>query len=585
MKIKNLKIANWRSIKELNISANDLMIIIGQNNHGKSNLLSSVLFFFGEVKAQDLDFNFGTSELYVEVTFSDLDSRDKSTFQKYVTSDNTIVVRKTAYLGGNFEYKGYIENPVDDYLQEAKASLYTSRELAMSLPFGSLLPSSGKLSKQSIIDAQKEFIERNRNSLEFRFEQEETNFLGLKNVAKGIFGEVYFVPAVKEVSDDFTVKETSAFGKIYSEVISHIASSDTEWMETKNRIGKLFAALNKIDGDGNHNVARPNQLIEFENALSEELRSWGAEVSIEVSAPDIESVFKANTEVWINDGIRTDIRRKGHGLQRALTIALIHVIAARVSLISDENESTGRSASNSRYYIFEEPELYLHPQAQRELFDSLVRLSSANQVLLCTHSSALVDVEKYKSIYIVSKENDSAGSRVKYCSDELFAGDSKKDFNLTYWINPDRSELFFATKVLLVEGATEKTVIPLLAKKLNVFRYDYTLIDCGSKTSIPQYIKLLNSFCIPYTAIYDRDHQSTKGLQAINAADNVSRCIEDAVIQEFGSTIILDNDIEEELGIVNSDDKNKPYIALNYISSEDFVISDSLRAKIISAYS
>ena len=56
MKIKTIEIKNWRSIKELKITAQDLMIIIGQNNHGKSNLLSAVLFFFGEIKHQDLDF-------------------------------------------------------------------------------------------------------------------------------------------------------------------------------------------------------------------------------------------------------------------------------------------------------------------------------------------------------------------------------------------------------------------------------------------------------------------------------------------------------------------------------------------------
>ena len=45
MKIKTLEIKNWRSIKELKVTAQDLMIIIGQNNHGKSNLLSAILFF------------------------------------------------------------------------------------------------------------------------------------------------------------------------------------------------------------------------------------------------------------------------------------------------------------------------------------------------------------------------------------------------------------------------------------------------------------------------------------------------------------------------------------------------------------
>lgn len=132
----------------------------------------------------------------------------------------------------------------------------------------------------------------------------------------------------------------------------------------------------------------------------------------------------------------------------------------------DEGEGA-RKVSNSRYFIFEEPELYLHPQAQRSLFDSFVNLSeSGSQVILCTHSSGLIDVERYKSIYIATKETGSDETTVKQCVDDLFEGDAKKDFNLSYWINPDRGELFFASKVVLLEGATEKTVFPLLAKKL-----------------------------------------------------------------------------------------------------------------------
>ena len=88
-------------------------------------------------------------------------------------------------------------------------------------------------------------------------------------------------------------------------------------------------------------------------------------------------------------------------------------------------------------------------------------------------------------------------------------------FNLNYWINPERGELFFARKVVLAEGSTEKTILPLLAEKLGIFRHDFTLIDCGSKDSMPSYLQLLNKFRIPYVAVYDRDHQMGKFADAI----------------------------------------------------------------------
>lgn len=580
-------ISNWRSIKELEIEFKDMMVFIGQNNHGKSNILSSILFFFGEIKHQELDFNHGAQELYVETLFTDLDDDDKSTFKKYLTSADEIRVRKTAYIGGSFDYKGYIENPADEFLQEQNAGSYTKREIAESLPFHPYLPDSGRISKQNILDAQKAFIEN--NEVEFNYELEQTNFLGLKSVAKGIFGDVYFIPAIKDATEDFSTKEASAFGKLYSSVINSMSESNDDWRETKGKLSTLFGTLNKIDADGNTNENRPQELTIFEEELGKELEHWGAEIDVEVTPPNIDDVFRANTQVWVNDGVRTDIRRKGHGLQRALTFALIKVVSDQLKRLKEqvnenENEAKRRTVSNSTYFILEEPELYLHPQAQRALFDSLVSLSeSKNQVLLCTHASALINVENYSSICIVKKDSDAEGTKLCQFTGELFVGDSKKDFNLAYWLNPDRSELFFAKKVVLVEGATDKTIIPLLAKSLDVFRYEVTLIDCGSKTAIPLYIRLLNNFSIPYVAVYDQDHQTHKNQQALDAADRDTALVTEEINADYGKSVVFINDIEEELGLPDGN-KSKPYVALSHVSDEGFTLSQQLESKIREIY-
>lgn len=585
MKIRKIIILNWRSIKELEIEFEDMMVFIGQNNHGKSNILSSILFFFGEIKHQDLDFNHGAQELYVEAIFTDLDGDDKSTFKKYLTSTGEIRVRKTAYLGGSFDYKGYIENPVDEFLQEQNAGNYTKREIAKSLPFHPYLPDSGKILKQNILDAQKAFIKN--NEVKFNYELEQTNFLGLKSVAKGIFGDVYFIPAIKDATEDFSTKEASAFGKLYSSVIGSMSESNDDWRETKGKLSTLFGTLNKVDAEGNANGNRPQELTRFEEELGKELEHWGAEIDVEVTPPNIDDVFRANTQVWVNDGVRTDIRRKGHGLQRALTFALIKVVSDQLKRLKEQDnddESKSRTASNSTYFILEEPELYLHPQAQRALFDSLVSLSeSKNQVLLCTHASALIDVEKYSSICIVKEDSDAEGTKICQFTGELFVGDSKKDFNLAYWLNPDRSELFFAKKVVLVEGPTDKTIIPLLAKNLDVFRYEVTLVDCGSKTAIPLYARLLNNFSIPYVAVYDQDRQPHKNQQALNAADRDTALVEAELNADYGKSVVFINDIEEELGLPDGN-KSKPYVALSHVTNEGFTLSQQLEAKIREIY-
>ena len=579
MKIKTLEIKNWRSIKELKVTVQDLMIIIGQNNHGKSNLLSAILFFFGEIKHQDLDFSQGVEELFVDIEFSELDDQDKKTFEKYITQQETIKVRKVAYLGGSFEYKGWIQNCSEDYLKEENAGNYTSRETANSLPFYPYLSPTGRLTKQQIIEAQQKYIQSNIENLTFGYELEKTNFMGLKSVAKGIFGEVYFLPAIKNAADDFASKDASVFSKLLGEVVETMSQYNEDWQVTKQQLAKLFSKFSKYI-DGVENIERPKQLSDLENELSRELLSWNACFDIELNIPDIDSVLKSNASVWINDGTRTDIARKGHGLQRAVTIALIQLIAKRQFQSKQDSETTNRRVSKSRYFIFEEPELYLHPQAQRSLFNSFVELStSGNQVILCTHSSNLISIDKYKSIYIIKKENEQYGSKVTQCEEDLFDGNQKNEWNLSYWINPDRGELFFAEKVILVEGQTDKVILPALADKLGVFKHSYTVIDCGSKQNIPLYIKLMNKFKIPYVSVYDKDHQENKSEQAIGAADSATKAILDEINNELGLSVELVNDIEQELGY-DCGKLGKPFQALKYIKSSEFHISESFAEKI-----
>lgn len=176
MKIHHIKICNWRSIINLDIEFQNLMMFIGQNNHGKSNILTAILFFFGYFKHDDLDFNGKSKELYIEITFNDLDDFDKNQFNKYLTAKNTIKVRKTASKDGNTEYHGFLEIPDKDWLKEDKLADYLKREIAESLPLKKYLPDSGRITKDTFIKAQETYIADNRDSITFNYKLETSFF-------------------------------------------------------------------------------------------------------------------------------------------------------------------------------------------------------------------------------------------------------------------------------------------------------------------------------------------------------------------------------------------------------------------------
>ncbi|WP_462335286.1 ATP-dependent nuclease [Fusobacterium varium] len=268
------------------------------------------------------------------------------------------------------------------------------------------------------------------------------------------------------------------------------------------------------------------------------------------------------------------------GLYRTLLFELFRALAT-------ESKKIETSIIGNTMIFFEEPELYLHPQAEKELYDCFIALSKLGvQLYISTHSSNFISLKHYKSICII--RNSDNGSRAFQFKGKLFSGDEVKYFNMNYWINPDRSELFFAKKVILVEGQTDKIVLGYLSKKLGIFKYDYSILECGSKSIIPQFIKLLNAFKLPYIAIYDKDNHFWRTELEIENSNLKNHSIQKSINYDFGDFVEFDNDIEEELYSEKRERKNyknKPFNALKTVSEENYIIPAQLEKKIRKIFS
>lgn len=257
-----------------------------------------------------------------------------------------------------------------------------------------------------------------------------------------------------------------------------------------------------------------------------------------------------------------------------------------LKIISQISVNKKHSILKDAVILFEDPELYLHPQKSRELYDCFIKLSKlGTKIYLKTYSSSFLGLKQYKSICVIKKINNNV--RIVQAKDGIFKGDAIKAFNMNYWINPDRSELFFAKKVILVEGQTDKIVISFLGKLLKVFKYDYSIIECGSKSTIPQFIMLLNLFKIPYVVIYDKDNHNWRTKEEIFNSKQKNKMIRSLVKENLGFCIECENDMEEEIydrKNERSSYKNKPFNALKYISNENYVVPERLKEKIKKIY-
>ena len=175
MRISNLTIENYRSIKMLSLKCNALITLIGPNNHGKSNILSALDFALStSAKPTEHDFFIhrepGANDLWVEMEFSDLTEQKGTTLKRYVLGDDTVCIRKTARIeGGTIEisYNGWAEQPQEEWLRSENAGNYTARENVNETPLKELVPPSGRLTRVLIEDAQQKYVTEHRSELNF----------------------------------------------------------------------------------------------------------------------------------------------------------------------------------------------------------------------------------------------------------------------------------------------------------------------------------------------------------------------------------------------------------------------------------
>lgn len=528
MRIKHVHIENFRSIKHIDIDFTPTIMLIGPNNHGKTNIILAIAFFFGEYNIKPGDFFIKRekdSPITVEIAFGDLDDQDRTTFKSYVLPDDTFRIQRKALLQDDnviSELHGITCIPSFEWLWPENARMYTTREefdkLIETHPeirdmVPKIVPDHGRITIANIEDMQKAYTERNRGTLEFITRIEEQPFMGVKNVGSNLFGEFILIPAVRDISEELMATTKTALGKLFSHAIGDMLVSSGDIAQARKKFDEIVDGLPVFSKE---DIEKPEPLQLLQEELSAELKDWESKVNISLSPPLFDDIFKGRPTVVVNDGVPTDLESKGHGLQRYFMFALIriwtkHLIESMTEDDGKEGDIKARIKSKSLYFAIEEPELFLHPQAQRQMYNSLTTLAGIDhhQVIFCTHSSFFVDMEDYKSISIVTKRSIEEGTNVLQVKRELFEGEDRnskrKKLNMAYWFNPDRSEMFFSKKVALVEGHSERALFPFIAQKMGIYNESICLVDCGGKGNIPLYQEVLNSFGINHIIIHDED--------------------------------------------------------------------------------
>jgi putative ATP-dependent endonuclease of OLD family len=247
----------------------------------------------------------------------------------------------------------------------------------------------------------------------------------------------------------------------------------------------------------------------FENILRSHIQNQtGLDIFLKLSLMDPMEVFK-NLRPYFKEGdIEYDAEDMGAGTQSALAIAIARAYAEIVR--------------NPVIIAIEEPELYLHPHGCRHFYKLLKELANSGlQVIYTTHERSFIDISNFESIHIVKKEGDET----KVFSGISFSMSSQFDeVKLASKFNEYINEVFFADKVVLVEGFSDKIACQLALEKLgiDIDLKNISIIECGSKTAIEPIARILKHFNINTYALLDADAKTEiLKLQQLLGIDNV----------------------------------------------------------------
>lgn len=226
--------------------------------------------------------------------------------------------------------------------------------------------------------------------------------------------------------------------------------------------------------------------------------------------PDVELI---QTPVTINT--ETQIKLKFEGSDTLIPLAdcgsgYTHVLILLSILQADTN----------RIILYDEPHVYLHPAAEKAIYD-LASKYSEHQFLLTTHSPILINYPVEKNLYLVKKEKG-----ISTYSSLNRVGDILKELGI------QNSDFSFAEKIIFVEGETEEKILPMIFEHFGVKQigYNYKLLNMkgtgkefnnkGAMSSNSQKIDLImeglsGNNPIPYIFFIDRDEKSDAKIQEL----------------------------------------------------------------------
>lgn len=184
-------------------------------------------------------------------------------------------------------------------------------------------------------------------------------------------------------------------------------------------------------------ISRISQTLTYINTVSFGLSEW--------TKP--EDLLK-KVEIFVDDGSGDRTLGKFWTWTQSTVILWLLELYLKVAQYSEHSEC--------KIFIIDEPENFLHPHAKRLLDNVLhnISLQENTQIIYSTHSSELIanfEMGKFSLVDLRLIYKQGQETKVRNLPDQE---------NILHELNAYNSEVFFSDWIILVEGNTEKIMLP-----------------------------------------------------------------------------------------------------------------------------
>jgi len=562
MKLEKIRLKNFRRIGEAELTLASSSFIIGPNNCGKTSVIDAIdaLLSLKTEKVTEADFRQladGTRAETVELegTFSDI-------------SDDIAQSRgfKGRVVNGKFTYKktykitsaGKPKIESITYPYTVNAEFDTAKTVKDLLDNGiSQEIITDTLAKPNPDDRlpkgwEKDFVE----AVEYQTDQPpiyEENPGGFPSNVNSKLPKVIRIPSLVNVGDfDYKDKGTSILSECLALLFEDLLSQSSLATDIQEKLSELETQMNP---------ATEGSLIkkltsDVNNIIDSVFPSCG--IAIKPNLQNLSDILKPKYEVSLFSNVSTKIDKQGTGLIRTTAFAMLRY---HTNLRKEKNLET-----RPILVAFEEPEIYLHPAAANLLRDTIYALGDTDQIVCNTHSPWMIDLtQEPLSLTKMIYANDLTITCINYGLTSAFAllpSDDRQRVKMLQLFDDELSRVFFADRVIVVEGDTEllaiKNTLKLVPEDIRKeILAKSQIVRARGKASIISLVKYLQDLHIFPFVMHDRD-------QGVAGAVVFNQPIADAV-NDAARVIMNQENVEDSLGYT-APASDKPFKAFIHTS-------------------